>query len=120
MSFRSLDPSERREKARKILEDISDAVVVVEGKKDVEALASLGIEAVPYYKLRIPPSRRVVILTDIDEDGDRICAYLLSELSAYGTSVDAHSRRKLAALLEIRRFEEIKKRFEVEVWQRPI
>ena len=125
MSFRNLGMPERLEKAKVLLEDISSSLVLVEGKKDVAALRRLGIEATPYYNKReiLKKERtRATILTDIDEDGDRICSYLEQELLSIGYKVDTHSRRKLASLLEIRKFEEIARRFESEVviWQRPI
>ena len=122
--WRLLSDSERAAKAAALLEEMEGAVVVVEGKKDVRALRKLGVEAIPWYSLDLDAvSGRVVILTDLDEEGNRLCSSLVEELSGKDVAVDAQTRGRIASLLDLRRFEEIDgkmKKKEVIEWQRHI
>ncbi len=103
---------ERLEAIQVLLERISDLsvdhVLVIEGKKDREALNSLGISgdmflvqssggpvcAAEYIESH---GGKAVILTDWDRRGDTLCQQI-SEMTGNSPEVDTQIRRELAGL----------------------
>ncbi len=103
---------ERLEAIQGLLERISelsaDHVIVIEGKKDREALESLGIRgdmflvqssggpvcAAEYVEAH---GGKAVILTDWDRRGDTLCEQI-SDMIGYRPGVDTQIRRELAGL----------------------
>ena len=99
--------------ADKLLEDLrdpsADFVVVVEGKKDVEALRRLGILRVEMLN-RYPGVvdladalaergvRRAVILTDFDRTGRQLASKIGAALLSAGIHVDWRARRRVRQL----------------------
>ncbi|MDN5358510.1 MAG: dTMP kinase [Candidatus Diapherotrites archaeon] len=96
--------------ADKLLEELSDPsadfVVVVEGKKDVEALRRLGIlrvEMLNHYPSVVDMAdalaekgiKRAVILTDYDRTGKALAYKLGAALMSAGIHVDWKARAKI-------------------------
>ncbi len=104
----------------KAIEDLKDKardgwVIVVEGTKDREALRKIGIEGEIVIfsgflstaeKLK---DKKVVILTDYDERGEKIERGLQRALLSYGKTADVELRKKIFCNLkkEITKVEEI-------------
>ncbi|MBL7160427.1 MAG: toprim domain-containing protein [Candidatus Aenigmarchaeota archaeon] len=73
----------------KILEELKERTVIVEGKKDVRSLKELGIDSIPINRRPLidvvqglEKEKEVVILTDFDREGKRLCAKLLTLLQS--------------------------------------
>ncbi len=108
----TMTEEERLEAIQALLERISDLsvdhVLVIEGKKDREALNSLGISgdmflvqssggpvcAAEYIESH---GGKAVILTDWDRRGDTLCQQI-SEMTGNSPEVDTQIRRELAGL----------------------
>ncbi len=94
----------------------SEALVVVEGKKDKAALAEFGIVRVKsiakraLYKVveEIALSdRKAIILTDLDKEGKRLFKILNSDLCQMGVYVDKKPREFLFKNTKLRQIEGI-------------
>jgi len=104
----------------KELED-SGAPVLVEGKRDKEALQRIGVKN-RIFLINMTPdelSRRVskvadkaVILTDFDESGEKLCKRMEEALYSYNVLPNTEVRRKLRHLLGVYNFEDIERRME--------
>lgn len=90
-------------------------VIVVEGVKDRDALRKIGIEGEIVVfsgflstaeKLR---DKKVIILTDYDERGDKIERGLQRALLAYGKTADVELRRRIFGQIkkEVTKVEEL-------------
>jgi 5S rRNA maturation endonuclease (ribonuclease M5) len=93
-------------------------LVIVEGKKDREALASLGITNVfsldrwPLYKVVehvAEKTKDCVILTDLDEEGKKIFSTLHKGLSEHGVRIDNRFREFLFRYTSLRQIEGLAK-----------
>ncbi len=108
-----MSPEERLEKIIEILDDLErssdDTPIVVEGKRDVEALRLLGIDknvvslsrGVSIFALCEELSRewgRVILLTDWDRKGGRLARMLRDALEANGARADEDARARIAVL----------------------
>lgn len=92
-----------------ILEELREegVMVFVEGKKDVYSLSKAGLKAYPLKGRHPEPKGRVVILTDLDEEGERLAKeYKNKWESRKGVDlVDTKTRKYLGAILGITQFE---------------
>ncbi len=100
-----------------LLDEIKDKTIIVEGKRDKEALCSFGLKNVItlhkglYETAESLKSREVVILTDFDREGKGIAKKLNKILQSLGYKVDKESRRKISFLfsrLRIKKIEELR------------
>lgn len=75
----------------------TDKLILVEGKKDKEALAKLGITNIttvsqkPIYQIVesiLLKKKEVIILTDFDAEGRRLYSRLYRQFQQYGIKVD--------------------------------
>ena len=75
----------------------TDKIIIVEGRKDKEALNNLGINNIitlkqkPIYKIIeeiSESSKEVIILTDLDLEGKKLYSRLRSGLQRYGIKID--------------------------------
>jgi 5S rRNA maturation endonuclease (ribonuclease M5) len=82
----------------------SDGVIIVEGKRDVKALAKLGISKTvihldaPLFKVieRVAErAKQVIILTDLDEEGRKLYHELSIHFQRLGVKVDDTFRNLL-------------------------
>ena len=95
----------REDRLRHTLAELRGKTVIVEGKKDVKALKSLEINnAIPIngkplstfaYTLYKNGAKDIVILTDYDNEGNRLYKKLKSLLERYKLFVDSRLRNKL-------------------------
>ncbi len=87
-----MEKSGRRSRAvSRILEELASGTVIVEGKHDVKALASLGISAIPEGSISRRPitgKGRVYILMDDDRRGIQRKEALIGKLLEIDGSMD--------------------------------
>lgn len=108
-----ITPEERLEMILEVLQDLedlsADMPVVVEGKKDVEALRSLGIRrnvvslgkglSVFAFCERLSETNgSAVVLTDWDRKGGKLARMLKDALEANGAKVNLEVRARLVLL----------------------
>ncbi|MEM3555467.1 MAG: toprim domain-containing protein [Candidatus Micrarchaeia archaeon] len=99
----------------------SEAVVLVEGKRDKEALERIGVKN-RIMVINMSPDRvcervskvadKAVILTDFDRTGEELCSRVEEELRAHNVLPNTEMRRKLQYILGLRNFEEIDRKLE--------
>ncbi len=108
------------EKAREIIDELAEeqgAVIIVEGKRDKEALVSLGIESGRIMTLSgsiqetsekaARKSKKAIVLTDYDRTGRAIAGKLKRCLVSEGVNPNFEFRRKLRKHLMFTFVEEI-------------
>ncbi len=103
------------EKIEKEIRNISDLQIIVEGKKDREVMEKFGFKNILeisgknfHSLLKKINKEKVVILTDFDEEGEKLAKELSHFLMANGIKVDWNERKILRNLLCIRKIEELK------------
>jgi 5S rRNA maturation endonuclease (ribonuclease M5) len=110
----------RRKRIEKAFEKLENCAIIVEGKKDRDAFASLGFDNVytiaeigaACEKIRQAGYTKAVILTDRDRAGDVKCRQVAGKLQSCGIAADAETRRQLSGLLVLRNFQDIAYRLE--------
>jgi 5S rRNA maturation endonuclease (ribonuclease M5) len=84
-----------------LTEKEKDSLVVVEGKRDAEAIKKLGFYKIvtlnkPLYEVAEGINeKRVLLLTDLDKKGKQIYAKLKKDLDKRGISIDNNLRNLL-------------------------
>ena len=103
------------ERIEKEVKDISDSQIIVEGKRDREVMEKLGFKNVVEISgksfisiLKKIEKERVIILTDFDEEGEKLAKRLGNFLIINGFKVDWNKRRILRNLFCTRKIEELK------------
>lgn len=94
------------EELNELLEDLSDKLLIVEGKNDKKALKSLGlkniiaIEGRPLYEVveNIETDKEIVILTDFDKKGREIHSKLKYLLQKHKKRINSKLRGKTMSL----------------------
>jgi len=83
--------------------------ILIEGRKDEEALRELGVEG-PFIKvsgsmmglseiaLRAASASRVIILTDFDRKGSELAKRLYADIQSLGANPDLRIRRRLMGM----------------------
>jgi len=107
---------EALERIGREVEKEKETIVVVEGKKDKEALTALGFKKVIAIsgrslediieRILSSKSREVVILTDFDKEGESMESQLHNQLSHHGIKVN-HIIRNEFRSLKIHQIEEL-------------
>jgi 5S rRNA maturation endonuclease (ribonuclease M5) len=103
-----------------ILEKLKEEWVFVEGKKDKNALRKFGIENIKTISgnLRIScnevsgVAKKVVVLTDLDRKGEELAKRANEELESCSIKADVETRKHLAAILDLRCFEDMERKYE--------
>ncbi len=98
----------------------TEKLIIVEGKKDKEALISLGVKRVitingPLYKFIedvAEITNEVVILTDFDKEGRQLYGFLKNNFQRNGVKIDRYFREFLMMNTKITCIESIEKTFE--------
>ncbi len=99
----------------------SNKTIIVEGKKDKEALNKIGVKKVvtlskkPVYKVvedTAKNNKEVIILTDLDKEGKKLFGKLNSGLQSLGVRVDKRPREFLFKKTKLRQIEGITKHSE--------
>ncbi len=102
------------------IEEMRGKPVIVEGKKDKQALENCGIKERILLINRKPEDLcrslsgedEAIILTDFDERGEELAEVISELLRSYGVRPDTDCRRRLRYALGIRVFQEIDSRYE--------
>ncbi len=115
----------------KIMQELKEEVVFVEGKRDKAALSALGITKTfaisgtlraVCEKLASANVAKVVVLTDLDRRGNELAELAQQELERYSIFANTDYRRILGKVLRIKHFEELDKKYneylEELTWQR--
>lgn len=105
----------------KILKQLREGWVFVEGKRDREALGLLGCRNVLTISgnLRLSCDRvekegvgRVFVLTDLDRRGEQLAALARDELEARSIRAEMDTRKALGRVLNVRCFEDAKRGYD--------
>jgi 5S rRNA maturation endonuclease (ribonuclease M5) len=105
----------------KILKQLREGWVFVEGKRDREALTLLGIRNVLTISgnLRISCDRvaekgveTVFVLTDLDRRGEQLAALARDELESHSIRAELDTRKTLGHILNVRCFEDAKRGYD--------
>ncbi len=108
---------EIEEKLFKTLDEVKERQVIVEGKRDREALCLFGFTKIItinrglYETAEDIKGKEVIILTDFDAEGKEIAKKLNLFLQSLGFKVDRETRRKIGFLftkMKIRKIEELR------------
>ncbi len=117
MNIRTLEEIERLEKIEEIICELqtladSGAIIVVEGKRDVESLRLLGIRGEiklasqqPLLELteRLSKSgKKIVLLTDWDKKGGIVARKIIKHLLVYGIMPNTDIRSRIRNLVKKR------------------
>lgn len=108
-----------RKELQRLLEELGGCVVMVEGKKDAEALQRYAegvIEVSGRTRYACEKAARdgateVAVLTDLDERGNELANELSDELRSCGIKPNTFLRRKIARVLGISQMENFERRF---------
>jgi len=103
----------------KTLAELSEAVVLVEGKRDAAALEEIGVSAgvieaagrkpervISVALSRLKPKQKVVLLFDYDAEGDRKAREFEELFSAEGIFCDGVRRKNFRRLLGVSQVEQ--------------
>ncbi len=117
MNIRTLEDIERLEKLEELileLKNLSDAgaIIVVEGRKDVESLRSLGINGEVKLSSQQPlldfteklsrSGKEIVLLTDWDRKGGMVASKITDYLHAYSIIPNMDIRARIGFLVKKR------------------
>ena len=103
-----------REKAlKRIIKDLKENWIFVEGQKDRKALMNLGCMKVKTISGNLRKScmglpegtSKVIILTDLDRTGDALLKAAKDELESMSVKADCETRKRIAGILNLRFFE---------------
>jgi len=134
MDFNHLSNEELKQKEKQLkraLEELDEkeAVIIVEGKKDKEALQRIGVKnriklvnrSPAELSRAISDEKEAIILTDFDEAGEEICKRVEESLSSYSIKADTELRKRLHRIIGVANFESIDKildKFDEEIKKR--
>lgn len=99
----------------KIIEEINDCTVLVEGRQDLMALSNFGISDVvsisgkPLEKFVDALSGTVLVLTDFDKEGKQLAKRITTVLQHLGINTNTPLRKKIHKMLGIIHVSEIEK-----------
>ncbi len=117
MNIRTLEDIERLEKLEELILELQDrsdtgAVIVVEGRRDVESLRSLGIKGdiklssqqplFDFTELLSRCGKDIVILTDWDRKGGMVARKITDYLHSYGIMPNTDIRARIGFLVKKR------------------
>ena len=108
---------EIEEELFKLLKEIKNKQVIVEGKKDKKVLCLLGFTKIItinqglYETIEKIKDKQVIVLTDFDPEGRKIAKKLNILLQSLGYKIDRETRRKIGFMftrLRIKKIEELR------------
>jgi 5S rRNA maturation endonuclease (ribonuclease M5) len=111
---------QRLKRLGRILSELRQGRVFVEGRKDKAALERLGCTRVKTISGNLRKScaeldedvGEVIVLTDLDRRGDELLLAAKAELEAASKTADTETRRRLAGILRLRNFEDAYRKYE--------
>ena len=104
----------------RIMSDLRENWLFVEGKRDKFALEQLGCKKIMTISGNLrrtcerlgPDVQNVIVLTDLDRRGDQQLFAAKDELEACSIRADIETRKRLAWILGLRCFEDAARRYE--------
>jgi len=102
------------------MDELKENLVFVEGKKDREALAAIGVTNVLTVSGNLRAScnmaqnmevKKIIVLTDLDRRGDELAKMSVEELQRYGINANIEYRKILGGLLNLKHFEDIDRKY---------
>ncbi|MDD5472704.1 MAG: toprim domain-containing protein [Candidatus Methanoperedens sp.] len=117
MNTSTIEDIERLEKLEELileLQELADggAIIVVEGRKDVDSLRFLGIKGeirlssqqplLEFTELLSKSGKEIVLLTDWDKKGGMVAHKIIQHLLAYGIMPNTQIRAKIRTLTKKR------------------
>ncbi len=117
MNIQTLEDIERLEKLEEIILELKEragagAIIVVEGRKDVNSLISLGIKGeiklasqqplLEFTEQLSKRSKEIILLTDWDRKGGIMARKIIQYLLSYGIMPDIEIRSRIRALVKKR------------------
>jgi len=117
MNIKTLEDIERLEKVEEIISELkeladSGAIIVVEGRKDVESLQLLGVKGevrlasqqplLEFTEMLSKSGKEIVLLTDWDKKGGILTRKIKTYLLDYGITPDTSIRGRLRTLVKKR------------------
>lgn len=118
---RATEEAEKNHKQlQRLLEKLKQSWIFVEGKKDKQALRAFECENVLTISGNLLLScnqvqgktDEVVILTDLDRRGEELAKKAKQELEGCSIRAEIETRKKLAGILKLRYFEDIKRKYD--------
>lgn len=98
----------------KEIRNIGSSQIIVEGKRDREVLEKLGFKNILeisgkslFEILKEIKKEPVILLTDFDEEGEKLAKELYSFLKIYGIRVDELEREILRKIFGVNKIEEL-------------
>ena len=103
----------------RILSDIRENWIFVEGLRDKAALEKMGCSKVKTISGNLQKSCnalgqdvvRVIVLTDLDRRGDQLAIAAREELESCSKTADVETRKRLAGILGLRNFEDAERKY---------
>lgn len=108
-----------RKDLQRLMEEMGSMVVMVEGKKDSEAIQRYvegvievsGRTKIACERAARSGAKEVAVLTDFDERGNELAEELNSELKSNGVKPNLTIRKRMGKLLGITRIENFERRY---------
>ncbi len=100
-----------------LIRKMQESCVLVEGKRDKIALEKLGCEDVIAVSGRtrqlrnLVKAKKIIVATDLDRKGNELARMIREEMEGM-VKVDSETRVQLARLLEMKYFEDAKRRYD--------
>ena len=104
-------------KLEMLIEKLQENCVLVEGKRDKLAMQKLGCKDVIAVSGRtsqlrdVIKAKKVIIATDLDRKGNQLARMVRDEMEGL-VKVDSETRIHLARLLELKYFEDAKRKYD--------
>jgi 5S rRNA maturation endonuclease (ribonuclease M5) len=115
MNIRTLEDIERLEKIEEIILELKElaedgAIIVVEGRKDMDSLRFLGIRGeiklashrplLEFTDMLSETGKQIIILTDWDKKGGIVARKIIQHLIAHGIMPNIDIRSRIRALVK--------------------
>ena len=119
---KSLEYSQKqrsRKQLQRLMEELGEAVVLVEGKKDAEAMHRYvrGVMEVSgrtrsaCRRVADSGEKEVVVLTDLDQRGNELAKELEAELRSNGVKANLAARKKVGKILCLHQMENFERKY---------
>lgn len=104
-------------KLEMLIEKLQENCVLVEGKRDKLAMQKLGCKDIITVSGRtsqlrdVIKAKKVIVATDLDRKGNQLARMVRDEMEGL-VKVDSETRIHLARLLELKYFEDVKRKYD--------
>ena len=111
----------RRKTLERLLSDIRDEIIFVEGLRDKRALGLLGCKRIMTISgnlrkrceelARANETGTIIVLSDMDRRGEQLARAAKEELESHSMTAELDTRKRLASLLGLRFFEDAHRKY---------